>query len=80
MMDPAEIARIAAQAVSGAGDKGELEGRGRQRQLSFSAMLAAAKGDCNCDACRLLREAVELFQVRPREEGLPHGASDNPAA
>lgn len=79
MPDPSHLQRIALDAVraASADTRGE-DPRSRQAQLSFSAMLAAVQSGCSCEACQLLREAVEAMRVRPKQEAPPYGPGDNP--
>lgn len=76
--DPEELQKIALQAVRGAATGAAKEDpRAHQAQLSFSAMLSAVQSRCDCEACQLLREAVEIMRVRPRQEVANRGP-DNP--
>lgn len=59
-------------------DSGKEDPRTRQAQLSFSAMLSAVQSGCQCEACQLLREAVDTMRVRPKSLETSHGPGDNP--
>jgi hypothetical protein len=52
-------------AESGA-DPQEFQSRSGQGQLYFSAMIWALRNNCDCDACRLLREAADSLLVQPK--------------
>lgn len=79
VLDPNQLQQIALQAVRRAStDTPGEDPRARQAQLSFSAMLAAVQSNCNCEACQLLREAVDTMRVHPRSQETPHGPGDNP--
>ena len=67
MMDPRlleQTARALGAGVPPAGD--ELETRSGQGRLYFSAMIWALRNTCDCDACRLLREAGDSLLVQPK--------------
>jgi hypothetical protein len=81
MPDPNQIAQIARQALTaGPTDSRSEDARSRQAQLSFSAMLSAVQSNCRCEACQLLREAVDTMRVRPKQEAPAYGSGDNPPA
>jgi len=44
------------------------------------ATMAAARGDCECDAARLLRRAVDLSMGEALKELEPDAPSDDPPA
>jgi hypothetical protein len=79
MPDPNQVTQIVRQALTaGPVDTAGQDARSRQAQLSFSAMLSAVQSGCNCEACQLLREAVDTMRVRPRQEVSAHGSDLNP--
>jgi hypothetical protein len=53
----------------------ELEERGRQSRLTMAATVAAARSNCACDACQLLRQFSDklvsdaLHEVSPGAPG-----------
>jgi len=78
-LDPGQLTQAVQRAlVAGPTDSRGEDARSRQAQLSFSAMLAALQSGCNCEACQLLREAVESMRVRPRSQEASRGPGDNP--
>ena len=81
MPDPNQLTQAVRQALTaGPTDTRGEDARSRQAQLSFSAMLAALQSGCNCEACQLLREAVDTMRVRPRSQEAPYVPGDNPPA
>jgi hypothetical protein len=79
MPNPNQITEVVRQALAaGPADSRSDDARSRQAQLSFSAMLAAVQSGCQCEACQLLREAVDTMRVRPKQETTAHGPIDNP--
>lgn len=81
MPDPAQIGQAFVQALgAGPTDTKSQDARSHMAQLSFSAMLSAIQSRCDCEACQLLREAVDTMRVRP-SQGVPARATgDNPPA
>ena len=79
MPDPTQLTAAVRQALTaGPTDTRGEDARSRQAQLSFSAMLAALQSRCNCEACQLLREAVDSMRVRPRSQEPSYGPGDSP--
>lgn len=79
VLDPNQVTQAVRQALTaGPTDTRGEDARSRQAQLSFSAMLAAIQSSCHCEACQLLREAVDTMRVRPKQEAPPYAQSDNP--
>jgi len=79
MPNPNQITEVVRQALAaGPTDAGGQDARSRQAQLSFSAMLSAVQSGCSCEACQLLREAVDIMRVRPRQEVSARGPDNNP--
>lgn len=80
-LDPGQLTQAVQRALTaGPTDSRGEDPRSRQAQLSFSAMLAAVQSGCQCEACQLLREAVDIMRVRPRSQEVARGPSDNPPA
>jgi hypothetical protein len=48
-------------------DPQEAQARSGQGQLYFSAMIWALRNVCDCDACKLLREAADSLLVQPKQ-------------
>jgi len=79
MPDPSLITEAVKHALTaGPADAAGQDARSRQAQLSFSAMLSAVQSGCNCEACQLLREAVDIMRVRPKQVTPAYGSGDNP--
>ena len=79
MPNPNQITEVVRQALTaGPTDSRSEDARSRQAQLSFSAMLSAVQSGCNCEACQLLREAVDIMRVRPKQVTPAYGSGDNP--
>lgn len=79
VLDPKDLQKIALQAAQVAATGAPEEApRTRQAQLSFSAMLSAVQSRCECEACQLLREAVDSMRVRPRQEVANRGSDNAP--
>jgi hypothetical protein len=79
MPDPAQIGQAVVNALgAGPTDSKSQDARSRQAQLSFSAMLSAIQSRCDCEACQLLREAVDIMRVRPRSQEALRGPDNNP--
>jgi len=79
VLDPDMVTQAVRQAIlTRPTDTSKEDPRTRQAQLSFSAMLAAVQSNCNCEACQLLREAVDTMRVRPRQEAPSHGSGIDP--
>lgn len=79
VLDPAALAQIARQAaLTAPADSGQEGPRAYQAQLSFSAMLSAVQSRCECEACQLLREAVDTMRVRPKQEVANRGPDNTP--
>jgi len=58
----------------------QLEGRSRAARFVSLATMAAARGKCNCDACRLLNRAVDISMGEAIKELEPDAPSDDPSA
>lgn len=79
MPDPAQITEVVRQALTaGPTDIRSQDARSQQAQLSFSAMISALESGCNCEACQLLREAVNTMRTRPKQEAPAYGSGNNP--
>jgi len=79
VLDPNQVSQVVRQALTaGPTDTRSEDARSRQAQLSFSAMLSAVQSNCRCEACQLLREAVDTMRVRPKQEAPAYGPGDNP--
>jgi len=67
MMDPRALEQAARVLGAGSLPSGdELDTRSGQGRVYFSAMIWALRNSCDCDACRLLREAGESLLVQPK--------------
>jgi|GEM_PF-3185653 hypothetical protein len=78
--DVSQLAQEIARHLQGAGrnDLESFERRAQYGQLVFRAQIAAERTRCQCPACKLLREAVDV-QVGPIEtEGDRGGAGNSP--
>ena len=58
----------------------QLEGRSQASRFVSLATMAAARSDCECDAARLLRRAVEISMGEGLKELEPDAPSDDPPA
>lgn len=43
------------------GSPKDLEARNTQSRLTFAAMISASRSNCNCEASRILRRALDAF-------------------
>lgn len=81
VLDPNALQEAARKYALGVtGDTKEQDPRAHQSQLSFSAMLSAVQSGCPCEACQLLREAVDTMRVRPKQEAPARGPDSAPQA
>jgi hypothetical protein len=57
MVQPAQLGPLVQALSSQLGiSPQDLEERGRQSRLTMAATVAAARSNCDCEACRLLRQ------------------------
>jgi len=62
MIDPTQAQNVLNQLMSQSGGGGaDLEARTRHGRLVYAASRYADKSGCECEACQLLREAVDLL-------------------
>ena len=65
---PEQLARALISQLQGS--PRDLESRATQSRLTFKAMIAAIRNNCDCEPCQLLRQALEALLAEP-QEGIP---------
>jgi len=58
----------------------QLDGRSKAARFVSLATMAAARGECECDAARLLRRAVDISMGEALKELEPDAPGDDPPA
>lgn len=71
---PEQMAGLGPEALA------QLDGRSRAARFVSLATMAAARSECPCDSCRLLRQAVDISMGEALKELEPDAKSDNPPA
>lgn len=75
MVNPNDLQRVVSEASAGRmGDSKDLEARAEQARRTFSATMYALESNCPCEACQLLREAMQILRVKPKGQEAQHGA------
>lgn len=66
--------------AAGSGDTSERDLRTKQGRLTFAATISALRGNCQCETCQLLRQAIDFLLGDARKELQPDAPSVNPPA